>query len=70
MIGALVNASIPFFAGIYALLVGFRVVGKKPGQDPKYDQWHQKFGMVLKVCGPVLILLSIFFLVDGVARHR
>jgi hypothetical protein len=63
--GALVNAAIPFCVGIFCLLVGFRVVGKKPGEDPKFDEWHTRFGIFLKFAGPVLIVLAIIFLVSG-----
>lgn len=63
--GALVNAAIPFCVGIFCLLAGFRVVGKKPGEDPKFDEWHGRFGIFLKIAGPVLIVLAIIFLVTG-----
>jgi hypothetical protein len=64
--GALVNAAIPFAVGVYCLLVGFRVIGKKPGADPKFDAWHARFGIFFKVAGPILILLAIFYL--GISR--
>ena len=63
--GALVNAAIPFCVGVYCLLFGFRIVGKKPGVDPKFDEWHTRFGIFLKITGPVLIVLAIIFLVSG-----
>ncbi len=63
--GSLVNAAIPFFVGIFLLLVGFRVIGKKPGEDPKFDEWHARFGVFFKVAGPVLIVLAVFYLVLG-----
>ena len=61
--GSLVNAAIPFFVGMFCLLVGFRLVGKQPGADPKFDQWHAHFGMFFKVAGPVLMGLGILYLV-------
>jgi hypothetical protein len=67
--GPLVNAAIPFFVGIYCLLVGFRVVGSKPGVNPKYDQWHGRFGIFFKIAGPVLMVLGIFYLVIDSARR-
>jgi hypothetical protein len=60
--GTLVNAAIPFCCGIYVLLVGFRVIGKKPGDDEKFDAWHAKFGTLLNVCGVVLIGLAVVYL--------
>jgi hypothetical protein len=67
--GALVNAAIPFIVGIYCLLVGFRVVGKKPGADPKYDEWHARFGIFLKIAGPVLMAVGVmYFIIDSSRR--
>jgi hypothetical protein len=60
--GRLVDAAIPFFVGIYCLLVGFRLVGSKPGTNPKYDQFHAQYGLVFKLIGVGLILLSVFYL--------
>jgi hypothetical protein len=63
--GPLVNAVIPFLVGVYCLLVGFRIVGSKPGVNPKFDAWHARFELFLKIAGPVLILLAVFFLLSG-----
>lgn len=63
--GALVNVAIPFCVGVYCLLIGFRVIGKKPGEDPKFDAWHARFGIFLKVAGLVSIALAVIFLVSG-----
>jgi hypothetical protein len=67
--GALVNAAIPFCVGVYCLLVGFRLVGNKPGENPRYDQWHARFGIFLKVAGPVLMVLAVFYLILDSARR-
>lgn len=66
----LINAAIPFFGGVIALLIGFRIIGKKKGEDPKFDEWHARFGTVLKVCGGVLILLAIFYFALGGGGRR
>jgi hypothetical protein len=67
--GSLVNAAIPFFVGVYCLLVGFRVVGSKPGVNPKYDQWHERFGLFFKIAGPVLMVVGILYLVIDNSRR-
>jgi hypothetical protein len=67
--GALINAAIPFFVGIYCLLVGFRVVGKKPGEDPKFDAWFARFGIFFKIAGPILMALAVFYLAIGSRPH-
>ena len=59
-IGALVNNAIPFFGGLYCWLLGSRKVGKPPGQDLKLDAWHARFGKVLLLIGPLLMLFAVF----------
>jgi hypothetical protein len=66
---SLVNAAIPFFVGVYCLLVGFRIVGSKPGANPKYDQWHERFGVFLKIAGPVLMVLAVIYLAIDISRR-
>jgi hypothetical protein len=66
---ALINAAIPFLVGVYCLLVGFRIVGSKPGVNPKYDRWHTRFGPFLKLAGPVLMAVAVFLLVLGSGRQ-
>lgn len=68
VIGALVDGAIPFFGGIYATLLGFRVLGKKPGVSPKYDEWHRRFGGLMKILGPLLVLFGLFLWISGIAR--
>ncbi len=55
----LIQAGIPLVAGVFGTLLGYRIVGKPPGIDPRYDAWHKRFGNYLKVVGPLLIVLSI-----------
>jgi hypothetical protein len=43
--------------------VGIRLVGKKPGADPKLDEWYARFGMVFRVAGPILIGIGVLYLV-------
>jgi hypothetical protein len=66
MVGELVNGAIPFFGGIFATLLGFRVLGRKPGANLKYDEWHNRFGTLLKVLGPLLVLFGVFLWIKGI----
>ena len=61
----LINAAIPFLGGVYCLLVGFRVVGPKPGVNPKHDAMMVKFGAFFKVAGPVLMLVGVVYFIIG-----
>ena len=66
---ALINAAIPFLVGVYCFLVGFRIVGNKPGVNPKFDEWHARFGIFLKLAGPVLMVIAVFLLLSGGGRR-
>jgi hypothetical protein len=70
VLGALVNGAIPFFGGIYMTLLAYRVVGKKPGESPRYDEWHAKCAGMLKVLGPLVTLSGVFFAVQGILRAK
>ena len=65
MIGALVDGAIPLVGGIYFTLLALRVVGKKPGESVKFDQWYDRFGMSFKVLGPALIVFGIIQMLRG-----
>jgi hypothetical protein len=52
--GAIVDGAIPLLGGAYCTLLAFRVVGKKPGQDARYDDWHRRWGSKFRVLGPLL----------------
>ena len=64
-IGELVNGAIPFLGGIYITLLGFRKVGKRPGEDLRYDEWHARFETTYKVLGPLLVVFGLFLAVRG-----
>ena len=57
---ALVQASIPFLGGLYGTLLAYRVLGKRPGQDMRWDQWYQRFGRHFRYVGPLLMLFGVF----------
>jgi hypothetical protein len=49
---------ISLLAGIYCTLVGFRIVA--PGKNPeRNEEWLRKFGTLMKIGGPLLILFGI-----------
>jgi hypothetical protein len=37
--------------GVWQLLIAYRVVGKPPLADPKYDAWHRQWAGTLKLLG-------------------
>lgn len=59
MIAAYIDQIIMFSVGIYASLVGFRVVAP-PSKDPAQAQvWLSKFGIFFRVGGPLMIGIAI-----------
>jgi hypothetical protein len=68
-IAQFVDSAIMFFAGFYGVLVGFRVIGKKPGVDPAYDAKHAKYLRHLKWLGPALMVIAIILYAFKRAGH-
>ncbi|HVS34219.1 MAG TPA: hypothetical protein VMS17_01480 [Gemmataceae bacterium] len=66
-IAALVEGSIPLLCGLYSTLLAYRVFGKKPGQDPRWDKWHQRFGGYMKVLGPLMMAFGVFMFFHDLA---
>jgi hypothetical protein len=51
-----------------ATLLGFRVIGKKPGVDPNYDLRMDKVSPILRMCGPLTIVFGIVMAVVNLSR--
>ena len=60
LIAGLVDAAIPFLGGLYATLLGNRIIGKKPGVDPNYDQKLERLVPFFKFGGPFLMVFGMF----------
>jgi len=50
---------IPLLCGIYGLLLVYRVVPRKPKDPEKMELWHRKFGKMMKILSPFLIIFGI-----------
>ncbi|MEW4566737.1 hypothetical protein AB1L88_02605 [Tautonia sp. JC769] len=68
LFAVIVEAAIPIVAGVYLTLVSYRVVGKEPGTDFRWDVWHQQYGAIVKVLGPLMVLFGIFLAIVGLLR--
>ena len=69
LFGALVDCAIPFFGGFYATLLGYRKVGKRPGEDARYDAWHDRYGRLFRILGPFLVAFAVVRLLYAVLVH-
>ncbi len=59
------NGLIPIFVGIYGLLLAYRVLPRKPKDPEKMDLWHRKFGKMMKIISPFLIIFGILLLLGA-----
>jgi hypothetical protein len=50
--------------GLYTSLLGFKVVKLKvkPEDQEKLNTWYQKFGLLMKIGGILMIILGLFLL--------
>lgn len=46
-------------AGLWSALLGFRVLGKAPGESRDWDRWHDRFGKFMKIGGSLLIVIGL-----------
>jgi hypothetical protein len=59
-LGALVDCVLPGLIGVLFTLLGYRVIGPKPGANLTYDYRFAKYGRVYRVLGAVLIVTSVY----------
>jgi hypothetical protein len=59
----LLEGAIPFVGGACALLVAYRAIGKKPGFDPDYDARMDRFSLLAKIIGPILMVVGVGYVV-------
>jgi hypothetical protein len=50
--------------GVIILLYGYRVLGKPPGTDEKYDAAMARQVPVFKIMGSIIILMALVGLLD------
>lgn len=60
----------PVVVGVYFALVGYRVIGPKPGVDLKYDITWAKNGRIFRVLGLLLSVGGTLFLLILLARKH
>ncbi len=56
---------IPILGGIYGLLMAYGVVPREPKDPEKHKLWLRKFGKMMKILCPMIILFGIFELMGG-----
>ena len=59
-----IDALISFSAGVYCTYIAYRGVPVGTQKPYEWQQWHAKWGTLLKIAGPILIataLLQVLF---------
>jgi hypothetical protein len=69
LVGALITAAITLALGVYAALLGYRVIGPKPGADEKHDRWSERYGQLFRFVGPVLIAVGVVLGIVAFVRY-
>lgn len=67
--GAVIDGLITLAGGIFATLLGYRIIWKKKGENLSYDLWHERrCGLLFKIGGPFLIAFCLYMVVTGWIR--
>lgn len=62
------DKGISIAAAIVALLLGYRFVGKKPGESEAFDKWHARWGRTVRIRGWVMLACFVPLLIVDLAR--
>ena len=56
------NGLIPLLGGICGLLLAYRILPWWPKDPEKMELWHRKFGKMMKILCPFLVVYGILLL--------
>ena len=56
---------IPFLGGVYGTLLAYGILPWKSKDPERLALWHKKFGPMMKILGPALIVIGLV----EVVRH-
>ncbi len=65
LIKIITEGGIEIVIGIYLVLMSYRVVGKEPGEDSKYDTFMKEKGNLLKFGGIAIIIFGIVMVIKN-----
>src|SRR5689334_19400298 len=63
------NGIIPLFGGIYATLLAFGYLPRRSKNPEKLAVWMKRWGPIIRVLGPVVILSGVITLVSGLTQQ-
>lgn len=50
---------IPITVGVYTLLMAYKVIPRNPNNSKKWEEWDNRYGKLIKIVAPLLILFGI-----------
>ena len=53
---------VAIFGGVYGLLIAYRIIPVNPKEPERVELWHRKFGKLMKILSPVIIVFGILML--------
>ena len=62
------SGAVAFLVGLSGFLLAFKIYKpkyKKESNQEKMDNWHLKFGKMMKILSPVLMFIGIYYLSSG-----
>ena len=59
---------IPLLGGVYATLLAYGVIPRKPKDPERLALWHKKFGPMMRKLGPALIFIGLVTVVMALAK--
>jgi hypothetical protein len=59
------EALIPIVCGALIILVGNGTLPKNPKDPQKLDEWRRKYGKIIKVLGPTVVVLGVLQLIGA-----
>lgn len=63
---SLVTIVIAFVIGLWALLFSLRVLGRKEGENARYDEFFASYKTRIRIIGIGLLLLSVVFFLQRI----
>ena len=63
------NGLIPFLGGIYATMLAYGYLPRTPKDPEKHALWLKKFGPMMRILGPIVILTGVITLINGLTKE-
>lgn len=68
LVALLIDKGISLAVAFVGLLLAYRKIGPKPGENPRFDEWSKKYERVAKILSWALLACVVPVLVADVVR--